>query len=279
MRNKHQSTYLKNRNRFTMTEEISVKENSIPLVMKITVALSSVQATIGLVFTLMGSLFLFFILPLVSFNSVDVPDDAPIVMGEITEIYSTNTEINDRNVLEYHYRFKDKTGAEFSGVSFSHKRNEQIGDNVKVRYNSEIPEESIIVGMSSESFPMWVLLFVGIFPLVGVLMLYFGLKKGLRNVKIIQFGKVAFGTYKNRESTNASVNKQTVYKFYFDFSAADGNTYTATGETHHSFKLEDEDREPIIYNSVNPEEAVLVDTLPKSVRRFFKKEIDKKINH
>ena len=276
MRNKHKSKYLSNRNRFTMGEDVStVKENAIPLLMKIAVMFSNVLASIGLVFAIFGSVFLLVFMSSMTFNSFSVPDNSPTVGGEIVRIEGTNTFINDRQVFKYHYEYTGLNGMHYSGASFASMRYDRPGDNISVRYNEEKPEESVIVGMDTEELSNWLILFLLIFPIIGFTLLYFGVKKGYRNVKIIQFGKVAFGSYNRKESTNATVNNQTVYKFFFDFKVADGNTYQATGETYKTYKLEDEDREPVIYNSGNPEEAVLVDTLPKSVRRFFKVEINK----
>ncbi|MCF6366332.1 MAG: DUF3592 domain-containing protein [Bacteroidales bacterium] len=277
MKNRFKSKYSASRNRFTSSEATIVKENTIPVFIKIAVMFSDIMATIGLVFTLFGGIFLFVMLVSVQFNTISVSDNSPSVNGEITDIIPTNTYINNNQVFEYHYKFKNKEGIQYSGISFASHRYDRPGDNVAVRYNEINPEESVIAGMETEQFPKWVLLFLLIFPVAGITMLYFGIKKGIRNVNILKFGKVAFGTYSRKEATNVSINKQAVYKFYFDFIATDGNLYTATGNTHKTYLLEDEGKEPVIYNSGNPEEAVLVDTLPKSVRRFFKKEIDKKV--
>ena len=109
MRNKNKSKYLSNRNRFTMGEDVStVKENAIPLLMKIAVMFSNVLASIGLVFALFGSVFLVVFISSMSFDSVSVPEDSPTINGEIIQIVATNSYINDRQVFEYHYTFKYK---------------------------------------------------------------------------------------------------------------------------------------------------------------------------
>jgi hypothetical protein len=273
----YKSTFQKNTGSFTILNEGKVS-NSIPIFMKITVLFFNILSFIGLAFTISGISFLVLFTTLSGESSVNVPSDSPVIQGKIESVEATNSYINDIQVYKFYYSYDAPDGNKYSGFSYGRSRNEQVGDMVSISYNSEVPSESQILGMENDSFPKFIYLFLLIFPIVGIALLYFGLKKGIRNVKIIQYGKVSSGSFNRKEPTNASVNKQNVYKFYFDFKADDGNSYTATGETHLTYLLEDEYREPVIYNSANPSEAVLTDTLPKSVRRFFTTEIENELS-
>ncbi|MEA3452569.1 MAG: hypothetical protein U9Q83_11810 [Bacteroidota bacterium] len=128
--------------------------------------------------------------------------------------------------------------------------------------------------MNRCSFPVWILLFIGIFPVIGFLMLFFGIKKRLRYLNILQVGRVTFGVYNRRETTGSSVNEQAVFRLFFDFKADDGNMYQAHGETHKTYRLEDEQLEPLVFNPENPSEAIMIDALPYSVRKAFAVEIE-----
>jgi len=269
------SKYQRNRFEFEGTDNASIKTNNISLLMKISVSLSNVLALIGLVFTVIGLILTFSILSFIDLSINPIPNDSPIIEGELISTNPTNTTINERIVYEYNYIFNSPNGKTYSGVSYLNQEQSFTNNKVQVKYNSSKPENSCIVGMDTSSFPIWMLLFVIIFPIIGILLLYFGVKKGMKNIRILQFGKIALGTYNRRETTNASVNNRPVYKFYFDFIAHDNISYTATGETYQTHKVEDERLEPIIYNSVNPKEAVIIDTLPRMVRRFFKNDIYK----
>jgi len=243
--------------------------------MKISVSLSNVLALIGLVFTAIGLTMTFSVLSFMDLSVNSIPDDSPIIEGELISVNPTNTTINEKLIYEYNYIFNSANGKTYSGASYLNKEQIFTDNKVQVKYNSSKPESSCIIGMETSTFPVWMLLFVIVFPIIGFLLLYFGVKKGIKNIRILQFGKIALGTYNRRETTNASVNNRPVYKFYFDFIAHDNNTYTATGETYKVHKVRDEEREPVIYNSVNPEEAVIIDTLPRMVRRYFKNDIYK----
>lgn len=264
-----------NRNRFEFSDdfESEIRTNSIPISMKIKIIFADVMSIIGTAFTILGLITFFAFLGATGFNSKSVPQNSPQTEGKLISTNGTNTYVNDNRIYEYTYTFDATDGNSYSGKSYTVGYRQYDNNIVTIRYKSDAPETSCIVGMEEAAFPRWIILFVLIFPTVGILLLYFGYKKGIRNIKILEFGKVALGTYKNKMPTNAKINNSTVFKFYFDFVAQDGNTYTATGETHYTHLVEDEQKEPVIYNSVNPSEAVVVDTLPKCVRKFFDDEI------
>ncbi len=267
--------YQRNRFEFEGKLDTSIKTNNISLLMKISVSLSNVLALIGLVFTAIGLTMTFSVLSFMDLSVNSIPDDSPIIEGELISVNPTNTTINEKLIYEYNYIFNSANGKTYSGASYLNKEQIFTDNKVQVKYNSTKPENSCIIGMETSTFPVWMLLFVIVFPIIGFLLLYFGVKKGIKNIRILQFGKIALGTYNRRETTNASVNNRPVYKFYFDFIAHDNNSYIATGETYKVHKVRDEEREPVIYNSVNPEEAVIIDTLPRMVRRYFKNDIYK----
>ena len=54
--------------------------------------------------------------------------------------------------------------------------------------------------------------------------------------------------------------------------ANDGKVYDTIVKTHKTSKLEDEHSEKIIYHTKNPNQAVVVDSLPWSLPQYIKKE-------
>jgi len=74
------------------------------------------------------------------------------------------------------------------------------------------------------------------------------------------------GKIKNKAATNARINNQTVYKMIFEFQAEDTKFYEAIAKTHLPQLLEDDEKEKLLYNPLNPKHAVLIDSLPGSPR-------------
>ena len=64
--------------------------------------------------------------------------------------------------------------------------------------------------------------------------------------------------------TNTRINNIPVYKFTFEFIADDGGTYEAIAKTHLTRNLEDENKEPLLYDQYNPSYAIMLDSLPGS---------------
>jgi len=126
--------------------------------------------------------------------------------------------------------------------------------------------------MRADAFGAWIGLLVLIFPLVGILMLFFGSKKAVNSVIILKYGEVAKGKFISKESTNVEINDETVYKLKFEFTAKDGQKYTTYAKTHKTHVLEDDEFEKLVYDKDEPENTVLLDTLPKYVRKYIEQE-------
>jgi hypothetical protein len=116
--------------------------------------------------------------------------------------------------------------------------------------------------------PSFGIVFMAIFPFIGVVMLSFGLRKSIKYLRIIKSGKLAYGTYLYNEPTNTKINNSTVYRYFFEFTDDKGIKYKTSGETH-TGRLSDEPQELLVYNPNNPNEAVMVDALPKKVKAYI----------
>ena len=59
---------------------------------------------------------------------------------------------------------------------------------------------------------------------------------------------------------------------FFEFTA-DAKVYKISANTHEPEKLEDEEKEMLVYDPENPEKATLVDNLPKVVRKYLEENV------
>ena len=73
----------------------------------------------------------------------------------------------------------------------------------------------------------------------------------------------------HQEATNTKINKQTVYKLFFEFTANDGKTYQVVAKTHKTHRLLDEELEALVYDPANPSNAVVLDALPNGIKNYF----------
>ncbi|MHB9132964.1 MAG: DUF3592 domain-containing protein [Armatimonadota bacterium] len=105
------------------------------------------------------------------------------------------------------------------------------GGTVLVEYRPNRPSISRIQGMRQEQFGPEVV-FVTLFPLVGLAFITPGLSKGLFRIKLLVRGMPGRGQLVSVESTNTEVNDRPVMKMTFECLGLDGRTYTGTVCTH-----------------------------------------------
>jgi len=184
--------------------------------------------------------------------------------GVVAESRETGASENDRSIYAHEYAFQHY-GRDYLGVSYTTGQQLPEGAAVVVEFPAGNPEVSRIRGMRQGMFGPAVI-FVVIFPSIGLGFVVFGLGRGLRAAHLLAHGKLAFGTLASKEPTNTRVNNQTVYKLTFDFSTDDGRRAQAVARSHQPQQLEDDARESIFYNPDTPAKAVLFDSLPGSPR-------------
>ena len=158
----------------------------------------------------------------------------------------------------YEYSVTDRL---LSGVSYSSGETLDRGDKVTVEYIASDPTRSRIAGMRRAMFGAGVL-FVVIFPLIGLLTAVFSMKFGASRNHFLRQGIFTTGVLKNKRATNVTVNKRTVYELTFEFTARDGSKQQARTSTSAPERLEDERQEPLLYDSEKPTDAYMLDSLP-----------------
>jgi hypothetical protein len=232
------------------------------------------QVLFGGVFNQIGWLFLGFSLIFVWVFAIGAFSEmffmvirAQTAPGAITDIRSTNASENDTPIYANHYIFRvEAEEKEYRGISYTTGNLFTVGQAVTVEYMGYNPNRSRIQGARSSQFGAWVACLIGIFPLVGLGFVFFGLKQGIKANRLLAHGQVAAGKLVAKERTNAKVNRKRVYKLTFEFTADDGQRYQTVAHSHRSEYLEDEATEQILYHPPNPRDAVLVDNLPGSPR-------------
>ncbi|MGV8122619.1 MAG: hypothetical protein AB2L14_22905 [Candidatus Xenobiia bacterium LiM19] len=170
-----------------------------------------------------------------------------------------------------HFRFRAADGNEYEGVSFtkgsytpSGSGAESAVETVSVQYVSSNPRISRIAGQRLRPFGPDVI-FVVIFPFVGLCFLSYGLIQGFKALRLLSSGDAALGTLEKKEATNVEVNNRRVYALTFSFKTKDGTPAFAVSKTNEPEKLEDDTEERLFYDPVNPSRAVLFDSLPGGV--------------
>jgi hypothetical protein len=181
--------------------------------------------------------------------------------GVVLQSDSTSVRYNGRLVFAHHYSFATPGGEQHRGVSYGVRRLEP-GSRVTVEYREADPSVSRIQGMGHGILPWWVLLFVSIFPAVGIGFIIPALRQGTKACRLLGHGRLAAGILRAMEPTGSRINNQPVYKMVFGFQADDGRAYEATANTHEPERLRDQQQELLLYDPFDPSYAVMLDSLP-----------------
>jgi hypothetical protein len=242
---------------------------NIPIGIKLGVLFGGATFLIGFIFLAMGLLFVFIFGSLADFSSMTFSDSTPTTSAIIKRITDGAGTVNDRPVLCYTYNYY-VGNKKYTGYSYSETALLEIGDTVEVQYKKEEPVKSRIPGMRLSAFPAWVLLIILPFVLIGAGFSGYNIYKGIQNIKILSVGKTGLGKLLYKNPTGTRINNRTVYELTFEFKVGD-KSYQAIAKSHTPEKLEDEHEEMLVYNPQFPEEAVMLDSLPRAVKKFFMK--------
>lgn len=120
-------------------------------------------------------------------------------------------------------------------------------------------------GLQKGTF-QWPMLFIAIFPIVGLGMISVGVRKGLRALRLLTHGIPAQGRLVERKGTNVMINDTPVIELVFEFKTVDGRAARCSTKTHLTGDLADDAEEPLVYDAGDPSLAVLLDDLPGKPR-------------
>jgi len=168
-------------------------------------------------------------------------------------------------VYEIHYDFTTADGTEYKGLSYITGKQFELGQKVTIEYPQGKPQTSRIKGMRQKPVGLFGI-FPVVFPMIGLLFIIRGIKKGIKANRLLTLGEQTTGRLKSKERTNTKVNKKPVFKLTFEFNTPEEMTYETLVKTHETGKLEDQAEEPLLYDPVHPSYAVMLDDLPGNPR-------------
>ncbi len=183
-----------------------------------------------------------------------------IAIGRVTRVEKTNASENKQPIHAHHYEYPVGL-MRLSGTSYATGRELSSGEVVTVEYDGADPTRSRIEGMRRAMFSPFVL-FVVIFPLVGLGILIPSTIMGRRRSSLLRNGYFTTGTLKSKSPTNMTVNRRRVFALTFEFVARDGRHHETVAHSSQTERLEDEAQEPLLYDLDNPSKAYLLDEAP-----------------
>ena len=183
-----------------------------------------------------------------------------LTSGRVTSVKETGASENKTRVWANHYEYS-VVGQRFEGVSYSTGSRVSEGDPVVVQYRTGNPSQSRIEGMRRKMFGSGAL-FVIIFPAIGLVVLAFATRAGLRRARLLKEGILTAGKLVSKQPTNTRVNRRMVWELTFAFTTYDGQAAEAKARTSMTERLEDEEYEPLLYDPLKPSVAYLLDEVP-----------------
>jgi len=183
--------------------------------------------------------------------------------GRIIEVDETNMEINERTVWINLFSYFDEEGNEFVGKGYTTGKRFRANQEIQIEYPVSASDKGRIPDVRTAQFSTWLLLSF-LFPGIGILMVYFGIRRGLVDYRILKVGNLTRAKLIDKDATNMEVNDRKVYKLTFEYTANDDKKYTKVIKTHETAEFEDEDFERLFYDPHNPVNSTLVDDLAGS---------------
>lgn len=182
--------------------------------------------------------------------------------GVVTGSEETSMEVNDEDVVGWSYTYA-VDGQSLEGFCYTTGWEHEEGKSVQIEFPPGEPTCSRIVGSRKSESPLTVILFVGVFPLVGLCFIVSGIRQGVKGHGLLVSGQLSWGRLQSKNATNVTVNDQPVYELVFAF-APDGYSreFLCRARTHVTERLEDEAEEPLLYAATAPDHSVMLDSLP-----------------
>jgi Protein of unknown function (DUF3592) len=182
------------------------------------------------------------------------------VDGRVTKVEETGASVNEVQVRANHYEYS-VAGNFLTGTSYSTGPSVATGEMVTIEYDQDDPARSRIEGMRRAMFGPGVL-FVALFPLIGLVLLIPATITGLKRNRVLRDGLIANGKLISKRMTNVRINRMPLYELCFEFTSRDGRRCEAKARATDTDRLEDERQEPLLYDPADPARAYLLDDAP-----------------
>ena len=258
-----------NFNDFYKKANSASEKRNLTLGLKFKILFSAPTIIIGIAFTLMSTLFSFVFIGMADFSSFKFSDNDKITQGTVTAVIPTNASENDVPVYKFEFEYTQANGTLTKDFCFANGQVFDVGESVNIQYTNHKPPLAKIVDTKKAEFGIFPVFILLPFFVIGLSFLIFPLISRLKAIRILENGIVGKGVLIQKLPTNVSINKRTVYELVFKFTATDGKSYKAIAKSHIPERLEDEQEELLVYLAEKPWEAVLLDTLPRQVKRVM----------
>lgn len=138
----------------------------------------------------------------------------------------------------------------------------QAGRDAVAEFPPGKPEYARLRGMRRAPMP-WVLIWIGLFPLIGAGFVYASLRGGLRDIGLLRRGVTARGQVVAKRATGTRINNRPQYELDMAFKDAFGVERRFSTKTCFPEKLEGEGVHNVFYDPDRPGDAISVDALPE----------------
>lgn len=185
--------------------------------------------------------------------------------GVVMEVRDTQASEGGATIYEVRYRYS-VSATPYEGASYERGETErEAGDLVIVEYLKRDPSRSRIEGLRRGMFGPGVL-FVLIFPAIGLAVTLVALGFGARRSRLLVRGVAVFGSFKETRPTNTTINGRRLFEVIHEYRTLDGKLHESSTKTTDVDSVTDDDQELLLYDPSRPSRAVAVDgikPLPK----------------
>lgn len=237
----------------------------LPLTLQVRLLFGGFARQFGWIFVAFGMLFVWvFDAGSTIIEWADFRGDVETVAGVASQWESTSMSVNDARVYRTFYTYQ--VGAEqYSGASYGSGHWVETGTPVTVEYVPDDPATSRLAGFRVSPAGATVL-FIFVFPLVGLCLAIGGMVRPLRLRRLLRDGVVTEGRVIGTEATSVVINNAPVMKVTFEFEAEGGGIFQSVARSHRPGLLEDESRELVVYDPRDPSSSAMLDEVPSQPR-------------
>lgn len=188
--------------------------------------------------------------------------DIELAEGAVVSTHNTEMKFNEQPVWRVTAEVSTDDGPPLTVVSYTVDTPPATGDRVPVRRSRQLPSMAVISGMTTAKVPSFVVLWIGVFVVMGMVSVVLRVRRGWELVQLLATGEQAKGRLVSMEETKQRVGNRQVQLLCFHFDDAQGDTWPTEVRTIRPERLEDEATEQVLYLPERPMVSTVVDHLP-----------------
>lgn len=216
---------------------------------------------------ILGSVFAGFatIIAIVFLSTMDVKHDlgqrdySLRVEGLATRVVENRNQKSKSTyyTLDYHYEID---GTRFTGRARADRKPET--GPITVMADRKDPAYSVIPGMRRDGMPIWAGLFFLPFFGVGVGIVAFQVRRGIRCARLMMEGTQTSGRFTGEKKTSVRVNNRVVMKSLFAYTDQQGTERTTGVNNYRRVAWEADQQVTVFYDAQNPKLACVLEMQP-----------------